>query len=206
MCRPWQWLAGGLAGGRPALYGPRRVAHRTELREDVMVDRMGALGRYPQTRLRRNRRDPWSRRLGGGDGAHTERSDLDGLRLRRRRPQRAGGLHARHRTAQRRPARRAGARGPRPRHPGARGLSADAGGGQERGWRGGAQPGQPGLPGGARGQGGGAGDRRDLRRGPRSLHQPRPRRAAAATATSSTTRRSTCCAVRRWSRPKPAAT
>ena len=28
-----------------------------------MVDRMGALGRYPQTRLRRNRRDPWSRRL-----------------------------------------------------------------------------------------------------------------------------------------------
>ena len=28
-----------------------------------MVERMGALGRYPQTRLRRNRRDPWSRRL-----------------------------------------------------------------------------------------------------------------------------------------------
>ena len=28
-----------------------------------MVDRVGALGRYPQTRLRRNRRDPWSRRL-----------------------------------------------------------------------------------------------------------------------------------------------
>ena len=28
-----------------------------------MVDRVRALGRYPQTRLRRNRRDPWSRRL-----------------------------------------------------------------------------------------------------------------------------------------------
>ena len=28
-----------------------------------MVERMGALGRYPQTRMRRNRRDDWSRRL-----------------------------------------------------------------------------------------------------------------------------------------------
>jgi len=28
-----------------------------------MVDRVRAFGRYPQTRLRRNRRDPWSRRL-----------------------------------------------------------------------------------------------------------------------------------------------
>ena len=28
-----------------------------------MVERMGALGRYPQTRMRRNRREDWSRRL-----------------------------------------------------------------------------------------------------------------------------------------------
>ena len=77
-----------------------------------MVERMGALGRYPQTRLRRNRREAVVAPPGGGDGAHAERSDLDGLRLRRRGAERAGGVHARNRAAQRRPARRAGARRP----------------------------------------------------------------------------------------------
>ena len=66
-CAPPVAMAGNagamLADWRRAGYGPRRVARRAELQRNVMVERMDALGRYPQTRMRRNRRDDWSRRL-----------------------------------------------------------------------------------------------------------------------------------------------
>ena len=105
-----------------------------------MVDRVGALGRYPQTRLRRNRRDPWSRRLVAetvltpndliwtvfvceGEGRSEPVGSMPGIER----------LSADLLAEQARV-------GLRPRYPGARGLPADAGGGQERGWRRGAQP------------------------------------------------------------------
>ena len=49
-------------------------------------------------------------------------------------------------------------------------------------------------------------DRRHVRRGARSVYQPRPGRPGARRRTSSTTRRSRCWCSRRWSRPRPAAT
>ena len=70
----------------------------------LMPKRFTTLGRYPSTRLRRNRREDWSRRLVAETQALGRRPDLAGVRPGRQQGPHAGRLDARRRPPLGRPA------------------------------------------------------------------------------------------------------
>ena len=134
--------------------------------------------RFPTTRLRRNRRDAWSRRLVAE--ARLDAADLiwPVFVAGRPEPARAGAVDAGRRAAVGRPAAaRCWRRRPALGIPAVALFPVTPPELKSARRRRGDQSRQSDLPRGAGGQGGAAGARRDLRRGARSLHHPRPGRA-----------------------------
>ena len=156
-------------------------SHGDQIRASDRNARRAAAADRPRRHLARPRDPPAPQpqgRMGAAAGArkraHHRRSDLAAVRGRRQQQARAGRLDARRRAPQRRSggARRR-ARG-EARHPLHRAVSLHRAVAARRDRHRGAQRRQSGLPGGARDQEGISRSRRALRRGARSLHQPRP--------------------------------
>ena len=202
-------FCGYMAGGvRPNAYYRRRLPGALSgYKTGAMAKRFSTLGRYPTTRLRRNRREDWSRRLVRRDQAFGRRPDLAGVRAGGQQRAHARRLHAGRRPAHRRSLRRGRQGGARPRHPGDRDLPGDRSQGQDARRARGLQPRQPRLPRHPRREEGRAGHRRHLPTW-RSIPSPATATTASCATASIAERRD---ASRPWSsrrscRPRPAPT